>query len=249
MSMYAPSFGVIAPSRLMPEPTGAFSLNGGSRREITPPRWIARADNPRLAGLGCDGNRQCAPCAARANLGAFHESGTCYAGPGYAPCTSVEWANYAVAEAISIADAARAIGGPGYLPTAEYYQSFNPLYRRVRALIDDFASTYGQDMPAGVHKAVHDALIDANDTIQQASNGNYEAGMFDRLIDSLRQAGTFTYAVAAETPGTLSDAGEVAKRAAKAAADAAAGALGIGKYVAIAVGAVLLFGLYGRARG
>lgn len=50
----------VQPSRRAVEATPAFSVPYGSAR---PNVVTVRGDNPRLAGLGCEGNRTCAPCA------------------------------------------------------------------------------------------------------------------------------------------------------------------------------------------
>lgn len=50
----------IRPSRRDVEPTSAFAVPFGSAR---PNVVTMRADNPRLAGLGCEGNRTCSACA------------------------------------------------------------------------------------------------------------------------------------------------------------------------------------------
>ncbi len=73
--------GWLAPSRLRVEASPAFALAGGSTRYGSPMNPIVSVvgDNPRMAGigdLGCSGNRECAPCAAK-------RAGTTLQGLGY----------------------------------------------------------------------------------------------------------------------------------------------------------------------
>jgi len=277
--------GWIRPTRLAPEGSPFFAVPGGSLAGLSDLMTEVPL-NGRLAGLGCEGNRQCAPCAAakldqnrRENmdglrgaqmamqdqprgwgLGAFHESGSCPTSPGavWAKCTAVEWANYAVQQSIDIIQQAKAIGGPGWFGTDVYYESFRPLQRRVSSLINEFATIYNDELKeydAEIRSKVSHALTEANSTIKAVFDGLYEEGMWDTLIDSLRQLPTWTYAVVVKGTGeTVVTIGHEIKDAAtgalKTAGDALDAAASVGKWATIAiVAAAVLYSMSFLPRG
>ncbi len=225
----------VEPSRRAVEPTHAFAVPYGSAR---PNMGAYRADNPRLAGLGCEGDRTCAKCASAQLNESRYGPRSLYgmgAGATFGGALTTEdalnWANTVIGRCLVIAQTAKGMGGPGLVPSDQYYASFAPMQGEVGGYIDEYAN-FQPLLPYDVNAQLHDALVRTNALIQGVFNGNYDTNAWDVLISTLRQTPTFVAEVAS---GTAHDLEALPGQAAGAVRDAAEGALSFGKYTVVAL--------------
>jgi hypothetical protein len=256
--------GWIAPSRLAPEASPFFAVPGGSLGELSDLMTEVPL-NPRLAGLGCHGDRMCAPCASsdldrnrRVNLSGLR--GAQMAMPGQpvgwglgeaqssveqaAVTNAVEIANTIISEVRYLAEQGQAIGGPGLFGgwSPAYEEQFSPLITTMNSL----SRTYDKNkaaMPQDVRDTVTQSLTDLNKLLFAVRSGKYEQSSWDYLVATLRNIPAFVVPVLerigeAVVEGTEQTFEDIV-RYGKAAGEAVGGALDFGKYLVI--GGLILF--------
>ena len=266
--------GFFTPTRLQPEATRRFAAPFGSVHAAAQ-LVTERTDNARLEGLGCDGNRQCAPCAAKAQaranvmarldgFGAVDVDGTQFGTDEdeEAAALGMGYLEEALPRLQALRARVDAIGPPrmfeGWL-SSSYYSQFEPILNETIAIL--------QARPDGLSQETRDALAKAADSVSNAvlrvQNApdadaymavaaaltmNYTV-LFAILVRNRESVARINADIAAGVKENAAAAKAALEAALKKGRDTLAGALDMGKYIMVGLAALLAFALYGRVRG
>lgn len=253
------------PTRLAPEASHRFALSGGSVASSAV-LVTERADNARLEGLGCAGDRRCAPCAAKAK--AQRDQDLRIEGFGSfgvdedieAKAVAVGFLENALPRLEALSIRLREIPPPTLLEahlSSTYFDQFAPLQEEATKILNAIPL----EIPASARativasaEAFQRTLLDiqgsrsyAPQAIQIATGTlpGVSALYFAFKDEVDREASLLEYETETAAVATL----ETIKKKVQEGRDALAGAFGWGQVaLALAAGALLL-GLYGRARG
>lgn len=268
--LYAGGVGFFQPTRMKPEASRRFASPYGS--VVAAAQLITeRQDNARLEGLGCGADRECAPCAAKkmaqANMngrlrGLGEDLGTDEQAVEYAALAQ-GYLEVAIPRLQALAQRVEAIGPPrlgeGYV-SESYYEQFLPILDETRAILEA--------RPSGLDQETRETLATAATTVSNAvlriqqqpdvdawrflgavltaNVGDLTTLLVSRRATVMRIVGDAATGVDEEVIQPLKKkVGDALERGRK----TLEGAGDVLKFAGLALGAVLLFALYGRVRG